>query len=45
MKAVRVYEFGPGDLKLEVVIRVEAARGIFGDVLTRMGVDPRLPEV
>lgn len=57
MKAVQVYAFGPGEnLQLEdipvpepseneVLIRVEAAGVIFGDVLTRLGVDPRLPEV
>lgn len=57
MKAVRVYEFGPVENLVvedipkpapgpnEVLIKVRAAGIVFGDVLTRMGTDPKLPEV
>lgn len=57
MKAVQVYAFGPAEnLKLEdisvpvpgpdqVLVKVMAAGVIFGDVLTRLGTDPRLPDV
>ena len=56
MKAVQVHAFGPiENLGLEeipvpvpgpgqVLIKVKAAGIIFGDVLTRLGTDPKLPE-
>lgn len=56
MKAVQVYEFGPIENLIvedvptptpgpnEVLIQVKAAGIVFGDLLTRKGTDPRLPE-